>query len=225
LAKALRMKVYEIFGEDKEGIKAVLEKIFGGKSLRAPVENIAEVENEIRSNLLKAGGRAFVPEDAKAFLPMETICEIVLAAGGIPTYPFLGDDAQGNYTDFEKDLESVAEELAKRGFHSVEFITTRNRVDLLEKYAGYLHDHGFVVTFGSEHNTPVMEPVELFARGRTPLTERLMQINYEGACVVAAHQHVVAQGLEGYVDGKGYADRAKREEWVKLGDELIRSKI
>ncbi len=225
LAKALRMKVYEIFGEDKEGIKAVLEKIFGGRSLRAPVENIAEVENEIRSNLLKAGGRAFVPEDAKAFLPMETICEIVLAAGGIPTYPFLGDDAQGNYTDFEKDLESVAEELAKRGFHSVEFITTRNRVDLLEKYAGYLHDHGFVVTFGSEHNTPVMEPVELFARGRTPLTERLMQINYEGACVVAAHQHVVAQGLEGYVDGKGYADRAKREEWVKLGDELIRSKI
>ncbi|MCW1735750.1 hypothetical protein [Anaerorudis cellulosivorans] len=225
LAKALRMKVYEICGEDKEGIKVMLEKIFGGKSLRASVENIAEVENEIRSNLLKAGGRAFVPEDAKAFLSIETICEIVLAAGGIPTYPFLGDDAQGNYTDFEKDLECVAGELTKRGFHSVEFITTRNRVDLLEKYAGYLHDHGFVVTFGSEHNTPVMEPVELFARGRTPLTERLMQINYEGACVIAAHQHVTVQGLEGYVDGKGYADRTKREEWVKLGDELIKSKI
>lgn len=225
LAKALRMKVYEICGEDKEGIKVMLEKIFGGKSLRASVENIAEVENEIRSNLLKAGGRAFVPEDAKAFLSIETICEIVLAAGGIPTYPFLGDDAQGNYTDFEKDLECVAEELTKRGFHSVEFITTRNRVDLLEKYAGYLHDNGFVVTFGSEHNTPVMEPVELFARGRTPLTERLMQINYEGACVIAAHQYVTTQGLEGYVDGKGYADRTKRDEWVKLGDELIKSKI
>ncbi len=193
--------------------------------MRTSVENIAEVENEIRANLLKAGGRAFVPEDAKAFLPMETIGEMVLAAGGIPTYPFLGDDAQGNYTDFEKDLECVAGELTKRGFHSVEFITTRNRVDLLEKYAGYLHDNGFVVTFGSEHNTPVMEPVELFARGRTPLTERLMQINYEGACVIAAHQYVTTQGLEGYVDGKGYADRTKREEWVKLGDELIKSKI
>ncbi len=225
LAKALRMKVYGICGEDKEGIKVMLEKIFGGKSLRASVENIAEVENEIRSNLLKAGGRAFVPEDAKAFLSIETICEIVLAAGGIPTYPFLGDDVQGNYTDFEKGLECVAEELTKRGFHSVEFITTRNRVDLLEKYAGYLHDNGFVVTFGSEHNTPVMEPVELFARGRTPLTEQLMQINYEGACVIAAHQYVTAQGLEGYVDGKGYTDRTKREEWVKLGDELIKSKI
>ena len=95
----------------------------------------------------------------------------------------------------------------------------------MEKYAGYLHDHGFVVTFGSEHNTPVMEPVELFARGRTPLTDRLMQINYEGVCVIAAHQHIVAQRLEGYVDSKGYADRTKREEWVKLGDKLIRSKI
>jgi len=225
LAKALRLKVYGIYGEDKERIKAMLEKIFGGKPLRASVENIVEVENEIRSNLLKAGGRAFVPEDAKAFLSIETICEIVLAAGGIPTYPFLGDDAQGNYTDFEKDLECVAKELTKRGFHSVEFITTRNRVDLLEKYAGYLHDNGFVVTFGSEHNTPVMEPVELFARGHTPLTERLMQINYEGACVIAAHQYVTTQGLEGYVDGKGYTDRTKREEWVKLGDELIKSKI
>jgi hypothetical protein len=225
LAKALRLKVYELCGEDKKGIKTLLEKIFGGKPLRSSVEDIAEVENEIRANLLKAGGRAFVPEDAKAFLPMETIGEMVLAAGGIPTYPFLGDDAQGNYTDFEKELEQVANELTERGFHSVEFITTRNRVDLLEKYAGYLHDYGFIVTFGSEHNTPIMEPVELFARGRTPLTERLMQINYQGACVIAAHQHVVAQGLGGYVDSKGHADCSKREEWVKLGDELIRSKI
>jgi len=39
-----------------------------------------------------------------------------------------------------------------------------------------------------------MEPVELFARGRTPLTERLMQINYQGACVIAAHQHCGGAG-------------------------------
>ena len=91
----------------------------------------------------------------------------------------------------------------------------------MEKYASYLHDQGFVVTFGSEHNTPVMEPIELFARNSTPLTERLMQINYEGACLVAAHQHLVAQGLRGYVDANGQADRSKRGEFIKLGDELI----
>ncbi|OPZ25651.1 MAG: hypothetical protein BWZ00_01807 [Bacteroidetes bacterium ADurb.BinA174] len=78
-----------------------------------------------------------------------------------------------------------------------------------------------MVTFGSEHNSPMMEPIELFARNRTPLSEKLLQINYEGACVVAAHQHLVAQGLSGYVDKEGDAERAKRDEFVKLGDELI----
>ncbi|MBB3186944.1 hypothetical protein [Microbacter margulisiae] len=224
LAKALRMKAYENCGNNDVAIKELLHKLFGGRELKSSVSDHAGVENEIRANLLKAGGAAFVPEDPKAFLPMQTVCEIILAGGGIPTYPFLADDAKGGYTDFEKDLERVAQQLTGRGFHSVEFITTRNDVHLLEKYASYLHDQGFVVTLGSEHNTPAMEPLELFARNSAPLTERLLQINYEGACVVAAHQHLVAQGLSGYVDIQGNADRSKREDFVKLGDELIKSK-
>jgi hypothetical protein len=220
LAKALRLKVYEACGNESK-IKDLFLKIFAGKELKSDVNDIAGVENEIRGNLLKAGGGAFVPEDPKAFLPMQTVCEIIVAGGGIPTYPFLADDAKGGYTDFEGDLERVAKQLTERSFHSVEFITTRNDVELLERYASYLHDHGFVVTFGSEHNTPAMEPIELFARNSTPLTERLMQINYEGVCVVAAHQHLVAQGLRGYVDANGQADRSKLDEFIKLGDELI----
>jgi hypothetical protein len=224
LAKALRIKVYEACGNDDQKIKDLFGRVFGGKSLNAAINDIAGVENEIRANLLKAGGRAFVPEDPKAFLPMKTVCTIILAGGGIPTYPFLADDAKGGYTDFEADLERVAMQLTERGFHSVEFITTRNGVDLLEKYASYLHNQGFVVTFGSEHNTPAMEPIELFARNSTPLTEKLMQINYEGVCVVAAHQYLVAQGLKGYVGEDGQADRSKRDEFVKLGKELIEKK-
>ncbi|NDP22352.1 MAG: hypothetical protein GZ091_14910 [Paludibacter sp.] len=221
LAKALRLKVYEACGNDEAKIKKLFDKLFGGKELKSSTSDIAGVENEIRGNMLKAGGGAFVPEDPKAFLPMQTVCDIIVAGGGIPTYPFLADDAKGGYTDFEGDLERVAKQLTERGFHSVEFITTRNGVELLEKYASYLHDQGFVVTFGSEHNTPAMEPIELFARNSTPLTDKLMQINYDGVCVVAAHQHLVSQGIRGYVDANGQADRSKREEFVKLGKELI----
>lgn len=220
LAKALRLKVYEACVNEAK-IKDLFLKLFAGKELKSDVYNFAGVENEIRGNMLKAGGGAFVPEDPKAFLPMQTVCEIIVAGGGIPTYPFLADDAKGGYTDFEGDLGRVAKQLTERGFHSVEFITTRNGVELLEKYASYLHDQGFVVTFGSEHNTPAMEPIELFARNKTSLTDRLMQINYEGACVVAAHQHLVAQGLPGYVNANGQADRSKRAEFIKLGDKLI----
>ncbi len=224
LAKALRMKVYETCNEDSACIKNTLQELFDGKELKSDTKNFAGVENEIRANLLKAGGAAFVPETAEAFLPVETVCQIILAAGGIPTYPFLADDANGNYTDFEGNLERVAQQLTERGFHSIEFISTRNDVKLLEKYAAYLHEQGFIVTLGSEHNSPAMEPIELFARNRTPLSEKLLRINYEGACVIAAHQHLVAQGLTGYVDENGNADRSKREEFVELGDELIQNK-
>jgi hypothetical protein len=222
LAKALRIKVDELCANDETKIKSIFGSLFG-KPLKSSIEDFAGVENEIRANLLKAGGAAFVPEDAKAFLPMKTVCDIILAAGGIPTYPFLADDANGNYTDFENNLERVAQQLTERGFHSVEFITTRNDVHLLEKYAAYLHEQGFVVTFGSEHNTPAMEPIELFARNHTSLTEKLLKINYEGACVIAAHQHLTKQGLSGYVNEKGVADRSKRGEFIELGKQLIDS--
>ncbi len=225
LAKALRIKLFEFYENDGEKIKVALEKLFGGKSLKSAVDNIAGMENEIRSNLLKAGGAAFVPEEVAAFLPVQMVRDIIVAAGGIPTYPFLADDSNGNYTDFESNLEKATQRLLERGFHSVEFITTRNDVALLEEYASYLHEQGFVVTFGSEHNTPAMEPVKLFARGGVPLTPRLKQINWEGACVIAAHQHVVSQGLEGYVDSNGKADRGQRNEFVKLGEKVISGRL
>ena len=164
-------------------------------------------------------------ETPAAFLPMEDVRKIILAAGGIPTYPFLADDANGNFTQFEADVRATAAELKKRGIFSVEFITTRNSIEVLERYAGYLHASGFVVTFGSEHNTPAMEPIELFARGGVPLTPRLRQIGYEGACVVAAHQDIVQSGMQGYVDSRGVADIDKRDEYVAYGDKVIKAVI
>ena len=187
LAKAIRLAVARLF-PDAEAQKAFYEKLFGGKALKSDIAADAKVENEIRGNLLKAGGAAFVPEDPKAFLPMETVQRIIEAAGGIPTYPFLADDAKGNFTDFEGDLMKAADTLKRRGFRSVEFITTRNTTAVLERYAGYLEDEGFTVTFGSEHNTPALEPIRLRTRDAAELSDKLKEINWRGACTVAAHQ-------------------------------------
>lgn len=148
----------------------------------------AAVENKLRSKLLKAGGPAFVPEDPKAFLPMETVRGIIEAAGGIPTYPFLADDAKGCFTDFEADLQKAADTLRKRGIHSAEFIPSRNTTAVLERYSAYLEDEGFIVTFGSEHNTPAMEPLRLCTRDAAGLSDRLKAVNWRGACALAAHQ-------------------------------------
>jgi hypothetical protein len=225
LAKAIRMSTYIHLKNKPDDICAFFEKIFNGRPLQSDIFNYADVENEIRSNLLKAGGAAFVPEAPSAFLPMDDVCRFILAAGGIPTYPFLGDDKNGNFTEFENDIEKAATILQQRGIFSAEFITARNNIETLEKYAGYLHDKGFVVTFGTEHNTPAMEPVKPMAQGNTPLTEHLKQINYEGACVIAAHQERVRSGKPGYVDANGLADIANRDAFMNEGDMLIQAVI
>jgi hypothetical protein len=222
LAKYLRMSIYIHFKNEATDIKEFLEKIFNGKNLKSDIFDFAGVENEIRGNLLKAGGPAFVPEDPKAFLPLESVCRIILSAGGIPTYPFLGDDAKGEFTDFEKDVVRAAEILKQRGIYSVEFITTRNSLETLEKYAGYLYENGFIVTFGTEHNTPAMEPILPKARNNTPLSGILKEINYKSACVIAAHQEKIKKGEDGYVDQTGNVNIDKREDFIKRGDELIK---
>lgn len=196
LAKALRLAIDSRISADGEKL-AFYERLFGGKALKSDPTNAAAVENEIRGNLLKSGGAAFVAEDPKAFLPMETVQRIIEAAGGIPTYPFLADDAKGNFTDFEGDLQKCADILKKRGFRSCEFITTRNTTEVLEKYAGYLVDEGFTVTFGSEHNTPALEPIKLSTSNNADLSDKLKEINYMGACKVAAHQNGLQTVEEG----------------------------
>jgi hypothetical protein len=218
LAKALRMKVAESFSDVADQV-SFFEKVFGGKAMKSSIRDMAGVENEIRGNLLKAGGVAFVPESPESFLEMEVISQIIVNAGGIPTYPFLADDARGNFTDFERDKVKAVEILKNRGIYWVEFIPSRNTIAVLEEYAGYCWDNGFIVTFGTEHNTPVMEPVSLYASTGIRLTPCLMEISYKGACVIAAHQYLVGIGEKGYINEYGVSDR---DEYIRLGHALVK---
>ncbi len=216
LAKALRLSIDEHYS-DEENRRSFYKKIFEGKPLESDPGNAAGVENEIRSNLLKAGGAAYIPENSDSFPEIEEISSLITDAGGIPTYPFLADNAKGRFTDYEGDIESVTENLKNRGICSVEFIPQRNTSPVLRRYAEYCWDKGLVVTFGTEHNTPLMESVKVFASGMTELTPRLREINYSSACIIAAHQYLVNRGEPGFVFGKD------RKEYIRLGHALIRS--
>jgi hypothetical protein len=224
LARAIRGLAVKQFRK-KDDQMVFFKNIFGGKELSSDIENEAAVENEIRSRLLKAGGPAFVEEDPSTFLDTQTIHDIILKAGGIPTYPFLADDAKGNYTDFEGDLPAAMEDLKKRGFYSVEFIPTRNDHDRMKAYVLDLVKEGFVVTFGTEHNAPGKQPIEVFAGGKTPLDDDLLKINYEGACIVAAHQYLFDRDGEGIMNTKGVFKQNKRKAFADLGDRLIKSVV
>lgn len=201
IATALRMAIEKKCLDNREQAD-LLKRIFGGRELKSSLSDIAGVENEIRGNLLKSGGPAYVPEDEKAFMSLEEVISLVTDAGGIPCYPVLLDDPKGNFTDFEKDWPRMAEDLIHKGIAMVELIPGRNDSKILSGFVQFFRSKGFVITLGTEHNTPLRDPLTVTSRGGIAPDEVLLRINYEGAAVIAAHQVLTAEGKKGFPAGR-----------------------
>lgn len=220
LAKAVRTLVFESYPDSASRID-FLERLFGGKPVQAQITDIPALENEIRSNLLKAGGLAYVEEDESTFLPVNEIKNIILSAGGIPCYPVLLDDKNGSYTEFESSPESLFNELSGRHISCMELIPGRNDSAHLEKFVDFFHDKNFIILMGTEHNTPEKCPLTCDTRGKKPLSERMKRISYEGACIIAAHQYLRSKAKPGYVNSEGIPNHYSRDFLVKLGNAAI----
>ena len=220
IAKAIRIALYQFTAMEQER-KDLFKKMFGGKDLQSRMDNISGTENEIRSNLLKAGGKAFIAENENAFLPVDDIIEIILDAGGIPCYPLLLDDKNDNYTEYEKDAEKLWQELTKRNIGCIELISGRNDAQHLHDLVVFFHRKDFVILFGTEHNTPELIPLTCDTRGGKPLPDNLRRFSYEGACVVAAHQYLRAKEQQGFIDQYGLPSSKRKTSFIKLGNAVI----
>ncbi len=220
IAKAIRILVYEHSKLEEERLD-VFKKLFDGKELKSALKDIAAVENEIRGNLLKAGGAAFVEEDEKSFLLIDQVKDIITNAGGIPCYPTLLDNAKGEFTEFEADKALLYDALTKRGIFCLELIPGRNNHDILKEFVEWFDSKGFVICFGTEHNTPQLDPLKVTAGGNTELDDNLKRIGYEGACVTAAHQYLRAKGETGYISDEGLPRVSEKDDFIKLGRAVI----
>lgn len=197
VAKMVRLKLEEMSASDQEYYE-ILTRIYGGKSFSKRREDIAGTEDELRSNLLKAGAPAFVPEDDKAFLPLEEIVQLIRDAGGIPTYPLLLDGTGGEITEFESGKERLLEVLESRGIKSIELIPLRNKLTILKEYTEYFYAHGFIVSYGTEHNTSALGPLTVNCKEDIKLDRSLMEISFLGAAYVAAHQYLTIKNGKDY---------------------------
>ncbi len=220
IAKALRMTALRKSDKQEEQVE-FLEKLYGGKKSKAGIENASALENEIRSNLLKSGGAAFVEEDEKSFLELKKIIRIIIKAGGIPCYPVLLDDPSGKFTEFENDPEKLYRSLTALGIECIELIPGRNDLNILRSFVEFFDSKGFVILFGTEHNTPEMLPLRVTARGSVPLDASLKKTAWEGACIIAAHQYLRADGRQGYVLPDGTHSIKQKKELVYLGQLVI----
>ncbi len=218
IAQAIRIAVFEKVESEQER-KELFVQLFSGNEPKSAINNVAGLENEIRGNLLKAGGSAFVPEDPKAFLSLEEVMEIIIDAGGIPCYPVLLDFGNGNFTDYEADKVALLKTLKSKNVFSVELIPGRNEFNILKDFVQFFNKNGFVITFGTEHNTPQLDPMKISCGG-IDLDDELKQINYEGTAVIAAHQYLIANGKEGYLEN-GIAKTSEKEYFIELGKAVI----
>ncbi|HOU02781.1 MAG TPA: hypothetical protein PK719_05625 [Bacteroidales bacterium] len=220
LAKAIRYLAAENYAGENDQL-VFLEKLYGGKKSGTGISDPSALENEIRSNLLKAGGAAFVKEDDESFPDLRKIIRIITNAGGIPCYPVLLDDPSGKCTEFENDPEKLHFSLSDLGIGSIELIPGRNDPSALKEFVKYFDKQGYLVTFGTEHNTPGMVPLTICDRNSRPLDESLKRIAWKGACVIAAHQYLRAHGRQGYVLNDGKVSRTQKEELSELGNIII----
>ncbi len=220
IASAIRDAVEKNFPGGSATID-IYTRLFGIKP-QSDVDVPSAIEEEIRGKLLKAGGKAFVAEDEKAFLSPEEIRSLISEAGGIITYPLLLDDKNGNYTDFEGDKEKLSNMLKEMKIYSIEFIPGRNSLEALREYSKYFFEKGFLVTYGTEHNSPALAPLEVSCRGGVALDKNLLEINYTCSCVIAAHQYLIEEGFEGYLNAEGKPDTDQFSKYVKLGNALIK---
>ena len=213
VARRLRLALSLI--DDEQEYSKTLTAIYDGQAPQKSREDIAGTEDELRSRLLKAGAPAFVPEDDSAFLPLLEIMKIIESAGGIPCYPMLLDGAGEHLTEFESTKERLKDELDKHGFTCVELIPHRNEFSILKEYAEYFYEQGFVVSFGTEHNTSARSPLTVTAKGGAEPDDALMQISYNGAAWQAAHQYLLAK------EGMHY-EKISRQEMETLGKAVFR---
>lgn len=200
----------------------ILAGVYGGPPA-APVEDPVAVQGEIRSRLMKAGRPAFVPESPVSF---EDAYRLVLEMDGIPCYPTLADGADP-ICPWEAPPEALAVRLLELGIWAAELIPTRNRPSVVDEYVAAFGAAGIIVMAGTEHNTQERIPMEPRCADGTLPSDLALAAFREGTCIVAAHQHLRAQGRPGYVDREGrlnpdFADAASRRRWfAEQGAALI----
>jgi len=224
IAKALRIEILKHY-KNKQEYRSFLKALYDGKESHVENKTPGDLDNELRGTLLKKGGVAFVEEDSGAFLSLEAIRDIIFDARGIPCYPVLLDDAEGHFTDFEKDFDALIRNLTKHRIYAVELIPGRNDFKVVKRFTEIFNEKGFLITFGTEHNTPDQAPLTVSCRGKVPFDEDLLTTNYQSACIIAAHQYFVAKGKPGYLTPEGFPRLEKQDDFLTIGNAVIRKFI
>ena len=215
LAQAFQEVFFDKVPEDER--KQKLTDIFGATPQFNPSDAVG-VQNEIRSNLMKAGKICFVPE---TFVNLAQAKELIVELGGIPCYPVLADGSKKR-CEYETPLEGLIETLKANHYTMVELITIRNSPEVLAEYVSAIRQAGIAVVAGTEHNTLDLLPIKPACVGAEAVPEEIDAIFKEGICVLAAHAFLKAHGEEGFVDWQEGDANERIEYFSRIGAVVLK---
>ncbi|MCF8379734.1 MAG: PHP domain-containing protein [Bacteroidales bacterium] len=220
IARAVREAILKKY-PNEEARNTILVRIYGGNESKVNFNNHAAAESEITTQLFSSGGIANLKEDLKAILELDDIVKIILDSGGIPTYKVLLDYEEGNYSEFEKDIEQLHKELSSKNIYSLELIPARNDFVRVREFVRFFHNRNYIVSFGTGHNTSNMIPLRVSSKDGVVLDEYLRRVAFEAACVIAANQYYRAKSQDGYVEKNGRFRLALKDEFIETGNAVI----
>jgi hypothetical protein len=222
VSKALYLEFVKKWNSS-EDLTREFKRLFKDQAFAIDVADSVSLQNEICNKLMGEGGAVYIEAQDSTFLTFREARAVILAAGGIPCYPILLDETQG-LTEYEFSCEKLHSELINKGLYAVEFISNRISFDTLKRYAHFFSSNGFIVTFGTDHNTSEQMSLVPTASGNRQLDEDLMQMSYQGACMIAAHQELSRKGLPGFINEKGVrvVSNAQSKDFVRTGEEVIK---
>jgi len=215
LAQAFQEVFFDKVPEDER--KQKLTDIFGATPQFNPSDAVG-VQNEIRSNLMKAGKICFVPE---TFVNLAQAKELIVELGGIPCYPVLADGSKKR-CEYETPLEGLIETLKANHYTMVELITIRNSPSVLAEYVSAIRQAGIAVVAGTEHNTLDLLPIKPACVGGEAVPEEIDAIFKEGICVLVAHAFLKAHGQEGFVDWQEGDANERIEYFSRIGAVVLK---
>jgi hypothetical protein len=215
LAQAFQEVFFDKVPEDQRGQK--LSGLFG-TSAQSNSSDAVGNQNEIRSNLMKAGKICFVPE---TFVNLAQAKELIVELGGIPCYPVLADGSKDR-CEYETPMEGLIETLKANKYTMVELITIRNSAEVLAEYVSAIRKAGIAVVAGTEHNTLDLLPMKPACVGGEAVPPEIDAIFREGICVLAAHAFLKAHGKDGFVDEQESGANERIERFSRIGAVVLK---
>jgi len=215
LAQAFQEVFFEKVPEDQREQK--LTNLFGASPQSSSSDSVG-IQNEIRSNLMKAGKICFVPE---TFVNLAQAKELIVELGGIPCYPVLADGSK-NRCEYETPLEEFIETLKTNNYTMVELITIRNSAEVLAEYVSAIRQAGIAVVAGTEHNTLDLLPMKPACVCGEAVSPEIDAIFREGICVLVAHAFLKAHGKDGFVDNQESGANERIERFSRIGAVVLK---